>query len=171
VHQLLALARSGADRDNAALQEMDLVELVCDRLALAGQLARPRGIEIELHAPQRCMLPLHRESMASLVDNLVSNAVKYSHDGGRVSVCIVEEAGRVSLIVGDQGPGIPAELHAKVFERFFRLPGQDQPGSGLGLAIAERAALRNRGGIALSAGANGMGLRVTLVFERDPQLG
>src|SRR5471032_487339 len=171
VHQLLALARSGADRDNAALQELDLVELVCDRLALAGQIARTRGIEIELHAPERCVLPLHRESMASLVDNLVSNAVKYSHDGGRVSVCIVEEAGRVSLIVGDQGPGIPAELRAKVFERFFRLPGQDQPGSGLGLAIAERAALRNRGGIALSAGANGMGLRVTLVFERDPQLG
>lgn len=169
VHQLLALARSGADRDNAALQDMDLVELVCDRLALAGQIARTRGIDIELHAPERCPLPLHRESMASLVDNLVSNAVKYSHDGGRVSVCIVEEVGQVSLIVGDQGPGIPAELHAKVFERFFRLPGQDQAGSGLGLAIAERAALRNRGGIALSAGENGMGLRVTLLFQRDPQ--
>jgi two-component system sensor histidine kinase QseC len=169
VHQLLALARSGADRDSAPLQPRDLVELVADRLALAGQIAAIRGIEIELQAPDRCELPLHLESMASLIDNLVSNAVKYSPAQGRVVVTIADtmepDGRRVLLSVSDQGPGIPDDLQRKVFERFFRLPGQDQPGSGLGLAIAERAAMRNGGVISLANRDDGPGLRVRVLFS------
>jgi signal transduction histidine kinase len=167
VHQLLALARSGAERDHAPLHRHDLVELVCDRLALAGQIARTRAVEIELQAPDACALPLHRESMAALLDNLVGNAVKYSPDGGRVSVTLAVAAGLVELSVADQGPGIPAELQRKVFERFYRLPDQDQPGSGLGLAIADRAARRNHGRIQLRNRDEG-GLLVTVVFAGAP---
>jgi two-component system sensor histidine kinase QseC len=164
VHQLLALARSGGDRDHTSLAPRDLVELVADRLAQAGQIAATRGIEIELQAPERCLLPMHLESMASLIDNLVSNAVKYSPPGGRVSIGIAELDGQVALSVDDQGPGIPADMLRKVFERFFRLPDQDQAGSGLGLAIAERAAARNQGTIRLDNRDDGPGLRVRVVF-------
>lgn len=164
VHQLLALARSGSDRDATALAPYDLVQLVADRLALAGQLAAARAIEIELLAPDQCMLPLHLESMASLIDNLVSNAIKYSPQGGRVSIGIAAEAQGVALTVADEGPGIPPEMQRKVFERFFRLPDQDQPGSGLGLAIAERAATRNRARISLANRQEVPGLRVTVQF-------
>jgi two-component system sensor histidine kinase QseC len=164
VHQLLALARSGSDRDHASLVPRDLVELVADRLALAGQIAATRGVEIELQAPERCFLPMHLESMASLIDNLVSNAVKYSPEHGRVSVRISSPALPVVLSVLDQGPGIAPEMQRKVFERFFRLPGQDQPGSGLGLAIAERAAARNHARIRLGNRDDGQGLRVEVDF-------
>lgn len=171
VHQLLALARSGPDRDSTELQEMDLVELVSDRLALAVQIANARGIELELLAPDTCMLPLHRESMASLIDNLVSNAIKYSPTGSRIMVTVSDQAdvaddcNAARLTIADQGPGIPPELHKKVFERFFRLPGQDQPGSGLGLAIAERAAVRNNAKIHFENAANGPGLVVAVEFS------
>lgn len=165
VHQLLALARSDSDRDNADLQDLDLVELVRDRMVLAVQLATLRGIELEFQSPESCRLPLNRESMAALIDNVISNAIKYSPSDGRVLVSVKDVAGRVQLIVSDQGPGIPPELHKKVFERFFRLPGQDQPGSGLGLAIAERAAVRNSGAIYLEGGANGVGLTVVVEFS------
>jgi signal transduction histidine kinase len=169
VHQLLALARSGADHDSAPLQPRDLVELVADRLALAGQIAATRGIEIELQAPDSCMLPLHLESMASLIDNLASNAVKYSPPQGRVTVTISDGSTdgrrRVLLSVADQGSGIPPALQRKVFERFFRLPDQDQPGSGLGLAIAERAASRNGAMIALANRDDGPGLQVVVIFN------
>jgi signal transduction histidine kinase len=164
VHQLLALARSGGDRDSASLVSRDLVGLVADRLALAGQIAATRGIDIELQAPERCALPMHLESMASLIDNLVSNAVKYSPQGGRVSVRIGERADGVALSVTDQGPGIAPAMQRKVFERFFRLPDQDQAGSGLGLAIAERAAARNQGRIHLGNRDDGPGLRVEVLF-------
>jgi two-component system sensor histidine kinase QseC len=163
VHQLLALARSGGDRDHASPTPRDLVELVADRLALAGQIAVTRGIEIELQAPDRLVMPLHLESMASLIDNLVSNAVKYSPPGGRITVRIVATEGSIAFSVADQGPGIPPDMQRKVFERFFRMPDQDQPGSGLGLAIAERAAARNQGAIRLVNLADG-GLRVDVIF-------
>jgi two-component system sensor histidine kinase QseC len=107
--------------------------------------------------------------MASLIDNLVSNAIKYSPSGSRIPVCvddsIVDGRRHVRLRVSDQGPGIPPEMHKKVFERFFRLPGQDQPGSGLGLAIAERAAVRNNGVIRLENAVNGRGLTVVVDFS------
>ena len=165
VHQLLALARSDSDRDNADLQELDLVELVRDRMVLVVQLATLRGIELELHSPDSCHLPLNRESMASLIDNLISNAIKYSPNDSRVDVSVKQGEGMVQLLVADQGPGIPPDLRKKVFERFFRLAGQDQPGSGLGLAIAERAAARNSGTIRLEDGANGTGLTVVVEFS------
>jgi two-component system sensor histidine kinase QseC len=165
VHQLLALARSDSDRDNADLQDIDLVELVRDRMALAVQLATMRGIELEFQSPESHQLPLNRESMASLIDNLISNALKYSPNDSRVLVSVNEVEGKVKLTVADQGPGIPPALRQKVFERFFRLPGQDQPGSGLGLAIAERAAARNNGAIYLDDGANGAGLTVVVEFS------
>lgn len=165
VHQLLALARSDSDRDNADLQDMDLVELVRDRMVLAVQLATLRGIELEFQSPESCHLPLNRESMASLIDNLISNAIKYSPNDSRVMVSVKQGDGKVELSIADQGPGIPPDLRKKVFERFFRLPGQDQPGSGLGLAIAERAAVRNNGLIRLEDCANGIGLRVVAEFS------
>jgi signal transduction histidine kinase len=165
VHQLLALARSDADRDSVGLQNMDLVELVSDRLALVVQIATQRGVELELQSPESCVLPLHRESIASLIDNLISNAVKYSPERGRIVVYIKKQIERIQLVVVDQGPGIPVELHKKVFERFFRLPGQDQPGSGLGLAIAERAAARNKGRISFDPSATAAGLTVIVDFQ------
>ncbi len=171
VHQLLALARSGSDRDSTELHDMDLVELIIDRLALAVQIANVRGIELELQGPESCVLPLHRESMALLIDNLVSNAIKYSPSGSRIQVNVTEHrdaaGGRigVQLSVSDQGPGIPQNMHKKVFERFFRLPGQDQPGSGLGLAIAERAATRNNGVIRLENTNDTTGLTAVVDFS------
>ena len=164
VHQLLALARSGSDRDATALAPRDLVQLVADRLALAGHLAAARGIEVELLAPEHCLVPLHLDSMAALIDNLVSNAIKYSPPRGRVSIGITGGAQGVVMAVADEGPGIPPEMQRKVFERFFRLPDQDQPGSGLGLAIAERAANRNHAQIHLANRDDGPGLRVSVHF-------
>jgi two-component system sensor histidine kinase QseC len=60
-------------------------------------------------------------------------------------------------------------MRAKVFERFFRLPGQDQAGSGLGVAIAERAAAHNRASIRLDDGPGGRGLLVTVAFQATRQ--
>ncbi|UDF35745.1 UNVERIFIED_ORG: hypothetical protein LHJ69_01235 [Shinella sp. XGS7] len=166
VHQLLSLARSGATAEDSQLQAQDLVALVVDRMALSSQLALARGIELELLAPERCELPLHRESMAALIDNLLDNAIKYSPPDSRVEVRIkaatAEQPAR--LRVADEGPGIPPELHRQVFRRFYRMPGQDQAGSGLGLAIVESAAARHQARLRLEPGLGGRGLAVSLSF-------
>ncbi len=165
VHQLLALARSGADQESIALRPHDLVALVRDRIALSSQLALQRGIEVELEAPEACGLAMNRESIGALVDNLVDNAVKYSPAGSLVRVAIAKSPRSVELSVSDQGPGIPPEMRRKVFERFFRLPDQSQSGSGLGLAIVERAAAQHGAEVHLGAVADGAGLCVSVQFK------
>ncbi len=164
VHQLLAFARSGADRERTVFQEIDLTELVRSRLALHAPLGLQRRVDIELHAPETCVLSLHLESTLLLIDNLIDNAIKYSPQGGRVMVDVQRQGGVTRLTISDEGPGIAPEFRDKVFERFYRLPGQDQAGSGLGLAIAERAALRNNASIRLDAGPDGRGLNATVMF-------
>ena len=163
VHQLLALSRSGSDRDKGDLQQINLVELLRDRLALAMQMAIPREIKISLHSPEQCILPLHRESMASLIDNLVSNAVKHSPDKAKVTVSLKVHERSAQLVVADKGPGIAPALRDRVFERFYRHP-ELKGGNGLGLAIAARAAARNFGTIFLETGRNGIGLSVVVQF-------
>lgn len=165
VHQLLALERTRAEPQvDQDCPPTDVAEFVRDRVAAAAHLAVQRNIEIEFHADGDAVLPLHLESMAAAVDNLISNAIKYSPQDGTITVRLTPVPGGQRLSVCDQGPGIAPELRAKVFERFYRVPGQEQLGSGLGLAIAERGAARNGGTISLSDGEGGSGLMATIEF-------
>ena len=163
VHQLLALERTRHDGEAGAALPLDLVPLLRERLAHAAPLAMQRNVELELDAPVECTLALHRESFVALFDNVTGNAIKYSPDGGHVRVALAAGPPPV-LTVCDEGPGIAPGLRAKVFERFYRIPGQAQPGSGLGLAIAESAARRNGAGITLHDGDGGRGLLVQVSF-------
>ncbi|MFP5390705.1 MAG: sensor histidine kinase [Gammaproteobacteria bacterium] len=170
VHQLLALERLGADSTSSPPARLDAAGFLRDRLAIAAALAVQRGIDIELDIElgldrgPPCLLLAHRESLAAMLDNLVGNAIKYSPDGGAVSVRLARCDDLLRLTISDQGPGIDPSLRTKVFERFYRVPGQAQSGSGLGLAIARRAATRCGATIRLGAGAHGVGLCVTVDF-------
>lgn len=168
VQQLLSLERARSDAsDDTVLPMMSLATLVRDRLAAAAPLAVQRGIEIDFQAEGDCERPLHQESVWALVDNLISNAIKYSPENGRLAVQLSSTPqGGCRLTFSDQGPGIAEELRLRVFERFYRVPGQAQSGSGLGLAIAERAASRHGASISLDTGANGRGLLVTVSFDQ-----
>jgi two-component system sensor histidine kinase QseC len=162
VGQLLMLMRSEAtDTGQDAQERVPLDELLQDRLAVLSGLAAARGVELELAAAQDVAVRGQRESLISLVDNLVENAIKYGPEGGTVRVGLAlahggEGAPAMALLtVEDQGPGIPLPLRQRVFDRFFRDPAQTQSGSGLGLAIAQAAAARHGGRIALLDGEGG----------------
>lgn len=167
VHQLLALERMRSDSSSRQLPEVELGAFVRERLAAAAPLAIQRAIEIELRTAVACPMRVEVESMGALVDNLISNAIKYSPDGGRITVHISSSGDQVRLEITDQGPGIDPVHLPNVFERFYRVPGQDQPGSGLGLAIAQRAAARNAGVIRLENVEPPPGLRATVTFTRN----
>jgi two-component system, OmpR family, sensor kinase len=80
--------------------------------------------------------------LRSALDNLIENAVRYTPAGGIVDVRLLGDADTVVVEIVDSGPGIPAALLERVFDRFYRVPGGDARGSGLGLAIAQAAAQR-----------------------------
>ncbi|HZX27027.1 MAG TPA: ATP-binding protein [Telluria sp.] len=165
VHQLLALVRSEAQGDADPLETLDLAEVVRKRLALAVGMALPRRIDLAFDAPECCPARVRRAGVTALIDNLVSNAIKYSPDGGRIDVGLTLTDEDILLSVADEGPGIAPSLRGKVFERFYRAPDQEQGGSGLGLAIVERAAANNMASVRLRDGPRGRGLMVQVLFQ------
>lgn len=172
VGQLLRLMRSSAEIDASPSEPLALDELLQDRLATLSGLAQARGVELELVTTERglCVTGV-RESLTSMVDNLLENATKYSPPAGVVTVRLSREADQAVLTVTDQGPGIDAALRERVFDRFFRTPDQLQTGSGLGLAIVKSVVEKHGGQIALGVDPGGSGgLRVTVRLPSSPGL-
>jgi two-component system OmpR family sensor kinase len=108
------------------------------------------------------------DALRILVRNLLENAVKYSPDGGTVDLSVRLQKGRAALVVEDSGPGIPSGERERVFDRFYRLPGQGGLGNGLGLAIVKAIAERHQGRVELGRSARLGGLEVSLSLPRDP---
>jgi signal transduction histidine kinase len=162
VSQLLALTRSDASPELKLIDQVDLEALVQNVLATWAAMAKQRDVELDLTSQAGPQVSGDAESLTALIDNLVGNAVKYSPPGGTVKVKLQGDANAVLMTVTDEGPGIAPELRKRVFERFFRAPGQAQSGSGLGLAIAKAVADRHGATLELSSGPEGLGLRVLL---------
>jgi signal transduction histidine kinase len=102
-----------------------------------------------------------------VVDNLVENALRYTPPGARVTVESAAEDGRATLVVADDGPGIPEEDRARVFERFYRGSNGRRlgPGTGLGLAIVAELVERWSGEVTL---ADEPGTRIQVAFRHTP---
>ena len=139
VEQLLELSKLESGAVPLARARIDLRPVVEQVLEESRPQAESRGVEVTLDGDPDVGLRADEHRLHQVVTNLVSNAVRHSPEGGRVSVWIARDDGRARLEVGDQGPGIPAEEADRVFERFYRSDQArtaTQGGSGLGLAIA-----------------------------------
>jgi signal transduction histidine kinase len=146
---LLAFARAGAQPEPGA--RADVAEVVAgafkDIAADAAERGIALGAEVEGAGPIAC----NPGVLASLVSNLVRNAVKYGARGPAprivVRACNVQDRGRarVRIEVQDNGPGLPAELGAQIFEPYVRGQNSGQPGIGLGLATVKRIAVAHGG--------------------------
>jgi len=172
VGQLLQLMRSDAVSDSALPVMLSLDGLVQDRLAMIESLASARGVELELECEDSVPVLGERESLVSMIDNLVNNAIKYSPTGGTVVVNVSRDGSQALLTVADQGPGIPHTLRERVFDRFFRNPDQSQSGSGLGLAIVKSVVDRHGGEVRLGETASGgllATVRLPLAVAEAPQ--
>jgi two-component system sensor histidine kinase ResE len=98
--------------------------------------------------------------------NLLTNALKFTSPGGRVRIFAEIEEDMVRFIVEDSGIGIPHEYLARVFDRFFRVPRDNQPaGAGLGLAIAKEIVEAHGGSIAVHS-REGEGSRFSFTLQR-----
>ena len=98
------------------------------------------------------------ESLRVILANALDNALKYTPEGGLVTLRLYRAGDDAVMEVVDNGPGIPAAERAQVFAAFYRGPGASGEGSGLGLAIAREAAARLGGSVSLHERADGPGL-------------
>ncbi len=160
--QLLTTARIDASPAFSTLDTIDAAELLRQRLAALVPAARRKGITLSLDAPESAAVQGNVLAFDSIVENLVDNAIRYTPEGGAVSVTLRQSGSNVELNVKDSGPGIAPDLYNAVFERFFRIPGSEAQGSGLGLAIVRRLAEALGSSVQLGPGLGGRGLSVAL---------
>jgi two-component system OmpR family sensor kinase len=163
VEQLLALARQEPGVAERPFVPVDLAALARDAVSALSPLAAAKSIDLGLERADTFTVPGDPDALATLLANLVDNAIRYTPSGGRVDV-IVQAAPTPRLVVRDDGPGVPANERGRLFERFARGEGASAPGSGLGLAIVKRIAEHHGARVDLGEGIEGRGLGVAVSF-------
>jgi signal transduction histidine kinase len=167
----LALADSGELRLEISPTDLPgLVRRVVDRFYPE---AESRQVELAVKNTAGVLepLPLDPDRLEQILNNLVSNALRYTPDGGRIEVEIACEAAWAELRVADSGPGISEEALSKVFERFYRAdPARSRAGgsTGLGLAIARQLALAHGGDLSAANRPGGGALFTLRLPARRP---
>jgi signal transduction histidine kinase len=167
VEDLLLIAQIEAHRVELVYAMVDLAELVQGCVEAIGPAAAEKKIELEIVSDHPPAVSGDRHRLTQVLDNLVSNAVKFTEDGGKVTVSIAANGGSAILVVADTGIGIPADEQGQVFSRFFRASTATQraiPGTGLGLAISRALVEQHGGTISLESSDDGAGTRVTVTL-------
>jgi heavy metal sensor kinase len=140
VEGLLALSRLDTGEGKSEWVRFDLAEVVVTTADQMGLLAEDKSITVICDAPSPVIIEGDRPRLKQVVVNLLDNAIKYTPNGGRITLKITQEDGYALLDVADEGVGIPAEALPHVFKRFFRVDGsrsRDRGGAGLGLSIVK----------------------------------
>jgi len=170
VEQLLNLAQTGPEASAEQFRKLDLARVARDVVGQMALAADARGIDLGAEAPGPAPVFGSADELASLIGNLVDNALRYAPAGTEVTVNVAADDSQVSMRVIDAGPGIAPEEREAVFERFHRASGDSTPGIGLGLAIVKAIVERHHGSISMEQarpGENPPGLAVVLVLPRD----
>jgi signal transduction histidine kinase len=170
VGDLLFLARVDAGRLSLEAEEVDLGALAADCVEAARPMAEEREVELTMTREAVPPLNVDRARLAQLLDNLVSNALKFTPAGGSANVDVRGQNGRALISVSDTGMGIAEADIERLFDRFYRTSNAARraiPGTGLGLAIARAIAEAHGGDITVrSVEGEGTTFEVALPFPR-----
>jgi len=161
---LLDISRIDAGIGAEQFTDVDLGRLAADVADLYEAAAEERGLRIACAADPGLVVRGHDQLLALALSNLVENAVRHAPAGTGITVTARNDGGRPTLVVADNGPGIPEADHERALGRFVRLdPSRGSPGAGLGLALV--ASVARMHGATLDLGDNGPGLRARLRFR------
>lgn len=171
VEQILDLYRSSSDRYTASFVAIDLSALVQEVLAQEFNRFDAKNQKLEF-VGDSCTIQGDRFALTTLLNNLLSNANKYTPPRGNIRVEITREGDCLVLCVEDSGPGIPEDQRQFIFERFYRV-GRDrhrsgESGCGLGLAIVKHIVDLHAASIRVSDSRFVSGTALTVTFPIDP---
>jgi two-component system OmpR family sensor kinase len=163
VGDVLDLAKLEAHRFTLLKEEVDMGRLCDQAYAAFGEEARRRGIEYGKRFDERPTIVSDGDRVLQIISNLLSNAFRWTPDGGRVELELSAANGRISVAVDDNGPGVPRAERQRIFRPFWT---RDDSGTGLGLAIAHELAVALGGRIVLES-EPGHGSRFELVLPSE----
>ena len=163
--QLLNLARTQAGTSEESVVNISAMarELIAEYLPLAVA----KGIDLGIEEIAPFSLRASPEALRLILRNALENALKYTPEGGEVTLRLLSDSDSAIIEVVDNGPGIPASERERVFDSFYRLSGASGEGSGLGLSIAREAAIRQGGTVSLHERQGGYGLVFRYRQKRD----
>jgi two-component system sensor histidine kinase QseC len=166
VRQLLTLSRlAPGSQYPADITKLSILKLITDVVSQLNPAIVEHKTNIELITPDPTItLNTDETILGMLLRNLIDNAIRYTPAGSHIQISAFRDNGRIILQVLDNGPGIPDELRARVFERFYRVLGNKTTGSGLGLAIVQHITKLLEGDVTLDTPLSGTGLEVTISF-------
>jgi len=175
VERLLLLARADAGQLNASIEEVDVADLLHETAARWEALVARRELHLEVDAPEFGTARADLGLTQRILDNLIDNAAKHSPRGGHVVLRAFSEPSGWVIEVADEGPGIPREHRAHIFERFAQLDiARTRDGSGgvgLGLALSQAFARVQGGALDLTDREDGgtvFQLRLPMVPSVEP---
>jgi len=177
IRDLLTLSQleSTKARAEATDEEFDIEEILNQLVRSLTPQYQERRVALETNGTMQSRLRMSREHFTSIISNLLSNALKYSHSGGTVTVSTGWDQARMELVlsVRDTGVGIAPEDQKRIFEKFVQVKHRDvsTPGSvGLGLAIVREIAERYNGTVELTSRlGEGSTFTVKLRVERTEE--
>jgi PAS domain S-box-containing protein len=150
---------------------LDFAHVVASVVANKRAAADAEGLSLSAALRDSVMITGDAARLGQVVDHVLTNAIKYTPDGGRVDVELVADRAGVTLRVSDTGIGVPPEERERLFQRFFRgsnIRNEGMPGTGLGLAISRTVIERHGGTITLSDHGEAPGTTVLIrlpIFE------
>ncbi|TML29710.1 MAG: HAMP domain-containing histidine kinase [Actinobacteria bacterium] len=165
VGDVLDLAKLEAQRFTLLSEEVDMGRLCEQAYAAFGEQARRRGIDYEKRFDESPTIVTDGDRVLQIISNLLSNAFRWTPDGGKVDLELGASNGSVSVAVDDNGPGVPLAERERIFRPFWT---RDDSGTGLGLAIAHELAAALGGRIELQS-EPGEGSRFELLLPAAPR--
>jgi signal transduction histidine kinase len=165
---LLQIAQADAHARELALENVDLANLAREIVDLYQPEATARGHTLIYSGVEHAVLRGNQQLLAQTLVNLVENALKYVDDGGRVDVEVTRNDEEITLIVADNGPGVPAEDRQRILQPFIRLErDRGQTGSGLGLSLVAAVMRLHRASVELLDNHPGLRVRCTLPLGKS----
>src|ERR1035438_5284560 len=139
VRALLLLSQAETGQIVLQKSRLNLCEVVEDQVDQFQIPAEAAGVRLTAQLPPQCSAEVDRVQIERMITNLLSNALKFTPEGGAVTMSLQVEPQFIELVVEDNGRGIPTEHLPHIFDRFYRVPGQGtapSPEQGLGLGLS-----------------------------------
>ncbi|MGA2788053.1 MAG: ATP-binding protein [Verrucomicrobiota bacterium] len=171
LNDLLDLARLEEGSDSLHKEPVAPAELLTSVMKEMANKFSAKNVDVNfMIEPDLPAVPVDRQRINHVFTNLVSNAIKHSPENGEIILgARLGKENDVEFNVTDRGPGIPEEFHSRIFDRFFRVPGQPQSGAGLGLSIAREITVSHGGRIGVKS-APGQGCTFFVILKSDVSL-
>jgi two-component system, OmpR family, sensor histidine kinase VicK len=169
VNDLLQLSKMDS-KDYILKKEWTDSVLYFGRIIDRFEITKEKNIIFNRMLPnQEIFIEMDQDKLTQVLDNIISNALKYSPEGGKVSFILEEEEDKIRISISDEGVGIPKEDLGKIFDRFYRVDkarSRNLGGTGLGLAIAKEV-IKAHGGEIWAASEEGKGTTISFTLPYD----